>query len=64
MEIEVIDQNDNAPRFQQETINIEIFENSHAAYSLDHQMAYDPDIGKLSIDCFFVEVNCEKMGLF
>ena len=46
MSIEVIDQNDNAPRFQQETINIEIFENSHAAFSLDHQMAYDPDTGK------------------
>ena len=51
--IELLDQNDNAPRFQQEVINVEMFENSRAAHSLDNQMAYDPDTGEFFLKNFF-----------
>jgi len=44
--IELEDTNDNAPVFVSDIINIEINENTRSAYSLDNQMAYDPDIGE------------------
>ena len=47
--------NDNAPVFVSDIINIEINENTRSAYSLDNQMAYDPDIGKISKNSIFYQ---------
>ena len=44
--ISVEDENDNEPQFLSEALNIELTENTRQAYSLDSQMAYDPDLGK------------------
>ena len=51
--------NDNAPVFVSDIINIEINENTRSAYSLDNQMAYDPDIGKISKKLNFLS-KCQK----
>lgn len=53
--IELEDVNDNAPVFVSDIINIEINENTRSAYSLDNQMAYDPDIGKISKNSIFYQ---------
>ena len=53
--IELEDMNDNAPVFVSDIINIEINENTRSAYSLDNQMAYDPDIGKISKNSIFYQ---------
>ena len=57
--IELEDMNDNAPVFVSDIINIEINENTRSAYSLDNQMAYDPDIGKISKKLNFLS-KCQK----
>ena len=49
VEVNVRDENDNAPKFPKEKIELEILENTRASISLDRMMAYDPDIGKLHV---------------
>ena len=46
IEVTIIDENDNLPKFHQKLIKLEIEENSRTAISLDQELAFDPDLGK------------------
>ena len=61
VEVNVRDENDNAPKFPKEKIELEILENTRASISLDRMMAYDPDIGKLHVFDLLLSKNSKNM---